>query len=796
MFDYLNKQFTKQNGDLGTSDINDLILESPIDNVSRRTFLKQLGLGATSLVLATTLPGMAPIATAASSKNKAQFALNFFVAIAPDGRTTIVCHRSEMGQGIRTSVPQIVAEELEADWQFVDVIQGKADKRYGPQGTAGSASIRNQYLKMRRIGAAARYMLEQAAAQHWNIAQTSVTADNHFVVNRTTGQKLSFGELAEAASKLPAPDNKTLTLKAHKDFKLIGKDVKLFDQEDIIAGKATYAQDIQLPNMLVASIQRPPVIGGKVISFDDSETLKVKGVVKVIQLKDRPLPVNVLPISGVAVLATNTWAAHEGKKKLKINWDHGKHKTHNTDRYKQSLITKVNTQGQAERTRGDVYSHQYDPQKTLEATYFMPYQNHTPMETPAATAWVQGSGNQVKCTIWAGVQNPQWAQGLVATELGLKRDQTDNIDFNITLMGGAFGRKSKADFVIEAVELSKQVQQPVKVVWSREDDIQHGYYHSISANYMKAQLVDHSATDTSEAKQKSSQMSADFWIQRVAYPPIGWIFDDNTNRPNHNDLSVGFGDTPFDVEHMSLETQTSDGHVRTGWVRAVACLNNSFALGSFVDELAAKGNLSTQQMWLNLLGTDRFVDPKLDGFKYNNYGHPLKTHPVDIKRMKHCINLICDKANTNETLPEGQGWGIGFFRSFGTYVAAATKVQVENTRVKILEMHTAIDCGVAVTPDRVVAQMEGAMVFGLTITLMGGITVKDGQVEQSNFHDATVTRYHQSPPMFVHIIDSQQPPGGVGEPGVPPVIPSITNAIYHASGIRVRELPVNKTLSV
>ena len=309
MFDYLAKNKTS-NAEQNVA----------IENVSRRTFLKQLGLGTTSLVLATSLPGLSPmLAQAADSagKSKANFALNFFVGIDRDGKTSIVCHRSEMGQGIRTSMPQIVADELEADWSQVYVVQGKADKRYGPQGTAGSASIRQHYMKMRKVGAAARQMLEQAAADIWQTDRANVNADSHFVINKLTGKKLSYGELAEAASKLTPPDNKSVKLKNNAEFKLIGKEVKLFDQDDIIAGKAVYAQDIQLPGMLIASIQRPPVVGSTVVSFDDTEARKVKGVVDVIQLKPRPLPVGVWPLSGVAVIATNTWAAHEGKKPVK-----------------------------------------------------------------------------------------------------------------------------------------------------------------------------------------------------------------------------------------------------------------------------------------------------------------------------------------------------------------------------------------------------------------------------------------------------------------------------------------------
>lgn len=752
-----------------------------IENVSRRQFLKQLGIGTGALVLATVIPGFTPVLAAdPNSDGAAQFALNLFVSINPDGTTGIVCHRCEMGQGIRTSIPQIIADELEADWQQVYVIQGKADKNYGPQGTAGSTSIRSHFDSVRKIGAAARYMLEQAAAEQWQVPMSQVSAQQHYVINKATGAKLPFGKLAEAASKLSAPKDDKITLKALKDFNLIGKEIKLFDHDNIVAGKAIYAQDIQLQEMLIASIQRPPVVGGKVKSYDATEALKVKGVVKVIQLKDRSVPVQVNPLSGVAVLATNTWAAHEGRKKLKIEWIDGPNAVHDTEAYKQELISKVNQQGKAARQKGDVYGHSYAPDKTLEATYSMPYQNHSPMETPAATAWVTGTGAEKRCQIWTGTQNPQWGQGLVAGELGIKPEQ---VELNVTLMGGAFGRKSKNDFTLEAVELSEQTGKPVKVVWTREDDIQHGFYHSISANYMKAELTDNG--------------SADYWIQRVAYPPIGWIFDGKSDRPNDRDLSVGFGDTPFQVDNMSLETQDISTHVRTGWVRAVACLNNGFALGSFVDELAVKAGISTKQMWLNLIGSDRHIDPKQDGgFNYNNYGMSFDTHPIDTKRMKDLVHFMSEKANIEESLPNNEAWGIGFFRSFGSYVAAATKVRVDGKNVKVLEMHTAIDCGIAVTPDRVRSQMEGAMVFGLSIAFMGEITFKDGRVQQSNFHDAQYTRIHQAPPMYVHIVESEQPPGGVGEPGVPPIIPSITNAIFHASGKRIRHLPVNKEFNV
>lgn len=745
-----------------------------IENVSRRGFLKVAGITSGSFVLGMNIP----LVQAKASLKLAAHELNFFVSIANDSTVTLVCHRSEMGQGIRTSVPQIIAEELEANWQQVNVVQAKADTKYGSQGTGGSASIRNHFTSIRQIGAVARHMLEQAAANIWQVELSAVKARQHFVVHTATGEKISFGELASHAAKLTPPENDKVKLKNNADFSLIGKDVELVDLDDIVAGKATYAQDIQLANMLIATIARPPVVGGKVASFDATETLKIKGVVDVIQLKDRSLPVTTNPLSGVAVLASNTWAALEGRKRLKVKWLHGEKQSHNSNDFSKKLAQQVQTKGEKVAVKGDVYNHNYHEENTVEATYTVPYIHHASMETPAATAVVEGK----KCTIWAGTQNPQWAQRNVARELGLGKDEHDNIVLNVTLMGGAFGRKSKADFIIEAVELAKASKRPVKVIWSREDDTQHGFYHSISANYCKAELIENG--------------SADHWISRNAYPPIGWLWNANAKIPSDNQLALGFGDIPFALNNLSIEKHAVDSFVRPGWVRSVACINNGFALGSFVDELAVKAKLSTRQMWLNLLGDDRHVDPQKTGFNYSNYNLDLNAHPIDTKRMKDLINLISDKANVEEKLPDNQGWGISFLRSFGSFVAAASKVEVSNNKVKVLAMHTAVDCGIVVTPDRVKAQMEGAMIFGLSIALMNEISVIDGQVQQSNFHDYPVARLNQMPELFVHLVESNAPPGGIGEPGVPPVVPSITNAIYHASKTRIRDLPVNKVFTI
>lgn len=749
-----------------------------IVNVSRRGFLGQLGIAASAFVLGVTVPSTA--LSASQGESPQLFQLGYFVSVSPDGGVQIICHRCEMGQGIMTSVPQIIADELEADWSKVHVVLGKADARYGNQSTGGSASIRKYFQHIRQMGAMARDMLEQAAADTWDVKKSEVKAENHAVVHRESGRSLGFGRLAEKAATLSVPDAQSVRLKNSSEFKLIGRDVKQAGHQDIVTGQALYAQDVQLPDMLIASIERPPVVGGKVKSFDAREAEKVPGVMAVVRLKDRPLPTDVKPVSGVAVLATNTWAALQGRQKLKVQWELGENTVHNSDEYLQSLVEKVRTKGDAVLQKGSVYEHTYSNGDVVEATYTMPYHHHMSMETPSATAVVEKDG---VCRVWTGTQTPQWAQGLIFAELGLDPEKdAEKVEVNVTLMGGAFGRKGKNDFTLEAVELAKATGKPVKVVWSREDDVQHGFYHSTSANFFKAEV--------------NENKTADYWIQRVAHPPIGWTFDGTSQTPADFLLAQGFVDMPFDLKNLSCETHKVSTHVRIGWFRAVQNLHNWFSLGCFVDELAVKAGIPTAQMWFNLLGKEnRTIDPRQHGFAgWNNYDQSTADYAVTTDRMKHVIQTLLDKAAPSQKTPQNEGWGISFANSFNSYTAAATRVRVEDKKVIPLEMHTVIDCGLIVTPDRVRSQMEGAMIMGLSIALDSAITVKNGQIEQTNFNDYVVSRMPEVPPLHVHLVDSKEAPGGVGEPGLPPVIPSIVNAVYHASGKRIRDLPVSQRL--
>lgn len=758
-----------------------------ISSLSRRDFIKAAGVSAGALSLGLNIP--ASVAEAIAPDQAAN--LGVFVTLNANDEVTIVCQRMEMGQGIITSVPQIIADEMRADWQHVNAVLGNADVRYGSQNTGGSASIRLLFTHIRQMGAIARVMLEQAAANRWDVPVADVEAKGHQVHLKGSSKRLGFGALAADAAKLPVPDASSVSLVSINDYEIVGKDVGLLRQEEIVRGTLPFAQDVQLPGMLIASVERPPSVGGRVKSFDASEAKKVKGVVDVIKLKDRSFPVNVKPLSGVAVLATNSWAALEGRKKLKVEWQYDEglpaaNAKHDTTTYREELIEKVKSKGAAVRNQGDVYAHEYDADKTIEAVYTVPYHNHTPMETPSATATIEGD----TCTVWSGTQAPQWGKTLVLEELGLDpKTDGDKVVFNTRFMGGAFGRKSKNDFTLEAVELAKASGKPVKVVWTREDDIKHGFYHSISANYYKAELND--------------KGSADYLISRVAHPPILSIFNHQATTARPAMYGQSFADVPFDMANVSCEKKEVEAHVRIGWLRAVQNIHNAFAMGSFVDELAAKADIPTHKMWRNLLGKDRELNFKELGFEdWGNYqfgSDGLGLLPTT-KRMKNVLDVVVKKSGADKKTAKNEGWGISFCYSFGAFAAAASKVRVvggkDSDKVEVLEMHTAIDCGLIITPDRVKSQMEGAMIMGLAVALYGEITVKEGAVEQSNFHDYLVARMPQVPPLYVHLVDSDEVPGGVGEPGMSPVAPSITNAIFHACGKRVRDLPVKNTLEV
>ncbi len=747
--------------------------------LSRREFLSYAGIAGSGLLLgcSSLTSSKSPLPKFIEPVDNDPQRLNIFVAIKPDNTVEIVSHRVEMGQGSKTGIPQIIADELEADWNQVNVIQGLGDKRYGNQNTDGSTSIRKFYDKLREIGASARTMLEQAAADYWKVPVEQVYAKNNRVINKNTDKSVTFGDLAELASKQALPDVKTLRYKSPKDFNYIGKPVPVVDLHDMVTGNTTFGIDVDLPNMLVASIERCPVIHGQVKSFDASAALKVPGVVDVIQMPATPETVLFFPLAGVAVLATNTWAAMQGRKALSIEWDLGENQSYDSDEAFKAMHKTLEKSPEVVGKKGDISKGFNAAKKVIEAEYKVPYLAHAPMEPPMATAWFHDD----ICEIWACVQNPQ-----AVMEHAEKMTKLPKETFKVqpTLLGGGFGRKSKTDFTNEAIFLADKTKKPVKVVWSREDDIQLGYFHAGAVQTMKAGLDDKGKITT--------------WHQKTAYPSIGSTFNHQANSPAGFELGLGFADLAYDFDNVLMEKGQAKAPVRIGWMRSVCNIQQSFALNSFLDEAAHEANITTENMILNSLGENRNVNhEQVYGFKFNNYGEKLKRHPYSTERYKNVLTALTAKTPINEKLPKGQGWGIAVHRSFVSYVSVATKVEVKDGHLTIKEVHCAIDCGLGVNPDRIKSQMEGAMLFGLSLALMGKIDIKSGKVVQSNFHDYPVVRMNQAPEIVVHLVnETENAPGGVGEPGVPPVAPSIANAIFAATGKRYRELPLNQYLSV
>lgn len=740
-------------------------------NFSRRDVLKLFGATGGGLALGASGLGWSPMVMAQSAESR----LNLFIAIGEDNKVYLTCHRSEMGQGIRTGIAQVLADELGADWDNVVVVQGLADKRYGSQNTDGSRSIRKGFDKMREMGAMARTMLEQAAADKWQVLITQVSTSNNRVNHAKSGKSASFGELAMAASKVKLPDVETLPLKSPKEYTHIGASHAIVDMQDMLTGKAQYGYDVQVDGMLCASITRPPVFGSEVAKLDDSAARKVAGVVDVIQLSATKGAPMFYPLGGVAVIASNSWSALEGRKALKIEWTDSSNDSHDSQAYLFLLKERVSQPGKLMRQQGKEVT-DWPKESTISALYSVPYLAHAPMEAPSATANVTKNG----CEVWASTQTPQSVQQNVASALGLKEEQ---VKVNVTLLGGGFGRKSKPDYCVEAALLSKKAGKPIKVCWSREDEIQNGYLHAISAQLYQAKI----GTDN----------MPEAILQRSGFPSIGSTFSEGADYPAGWELDLGFVDVPLAVKSLRCEAVKAEAHTRIGWMRSVCNIQHAFGIGSFVDELAVKANKPSTVMWKELLGDVRQETFTNQEFKYGNYGEDLARHPVDIARYRGVIDAVEQAMEKAGTAGDNQGWGFAVHRSFTAFVATALFVEVsKDKQLKVLKAISAIDAGTVVNPDRVKSQTEGAVMFGLSLAMMGEIDFKEGKVVQSNFHDYPMLRMPQCPEIEIIIIESDAPPAGVGEPGVPPVAPSLTNAIFAASGMRIRDLPVSKQLKV
>jgi len=745
---------------------------------SRRGFLKGM-LGAGAFVLSVRLMpeelfGATPSATVAEGMAKAQLQPSVYLAIDTDGTAYIMAHRSEMGSGSRTALPRIVADELDADWKHVKLVQATGDEKYGDQDTDGSHSVRSFFDTLREAGATARLMLVRAAATQWGVPAAECSTDSHAVVHKASGKKLGYGELAAAASKLDVPKKEELKLKPRSEWKYIGKGISSYDLKDMCTGKANYGQDTHMEGMLYASVTHPPVFGSSVKSVDDKAALEVAGVKQTATIDAFKPPIMFQALGGVAVLADNTWAALQGRKKLKIEWEKSPHSVWNSDVYKKELQETARKPGKVARENGDVDAAFAKGGKIIEAEYYAPLLAHASMEPPAALAVVRDG----KAEVWAATQGPQGARDAVAQALGF---QKENVTVHVTMLGGAFGRKSFPDFAVEAAVLSKKTGKPVKVVWSREDDIKFDTYHSVAAMYMKASIG-------ADGKPTA-------WLQRTVFPPIGSTFDASATYSAPDELGLGFTDVPFSFPNFRAENGPAANHVRIGWFRSVANIYHAFGIHSFADELAHAAGKDPVEYLLQLLGPDRLIHRDELPKEFPNYGANYDQYPIDTGRFRRALTLAAEKASWGKQKP-GNGWGIGVavHRSFLTYVATVVQAQVDDGgKVHVKRVDTALDAGTVVNPEMVKQQFEGAAVMGTSLSFYGEITATNGVIDQSNFNDFQVARISVAPQETnVYIVPSEALPAGIGEPGLPPFAPALYNAIFAATGKRIRELPLSK----
>ncbi|MDE0661831.1 MAG: molybdopterin-dependent oxidoreductase [Gammaproteobacteria bacterium] len=721
---------------------------------SRRRFLGVSGV----LVLGASLP----VRRALAQTPAGTFEPSLFLAMDGQGTVRVTVHRSEMGQGIRTALTQIVADELDADWSRVEVVQAQGDVKYGDQNTDGSRSITQNYDRLRAAGASARLMLRQAAANRWNVKVDDVAAANHEVVHAASSRRLGYGELATEAGLLPVPEN--APLKKESEHRYIGKPVTHVDAGDIARGKGTFGADYAVPNMATAVVIRCPWLGGGVKSIAN-KPMNEPGLVAIETLDAAPSAGPLFaPLGGVGVVAEDTWTAMRIAQGLDIEWTGSPNQTFDSDELRQALRDAVAKPGTPVpgSEKGDVDAVFAAGGTELSATYETPFLSHAPMEPPVAVADV----TEERCVVHAPLQDPQSARPLIAAQAGLTPDK---VEVTPTLLGGAFGRKSKPDFALEAVELSKRVKRPVRVQWLREDDIRHDYLHASSAQHHRAVIDD-------EGKPTA-------WLQRSAFPSITTVFAAQAVQPAPWELEMGFSNLPYSVENQRMESTGIRPGARVGWLRSVCNIFHAFSANVFADEMAsAVGRDSIEHRLALIPASGKLKQP----------GQPAPPgHELDFGRLRHVIERVRKLSDWDKPRPEGVGLGFAVHHSFRSYVATVLEASMDNGRPSVSNAYVVLDCGTYVNPDTCVAQMEGAVVFGLSLSLYGDISMKDGAVVQSNFHDYPMLRIAEAPATKVELVPSQgRLPAGVGEPGVPPVAPALSNALFAATGTRHRTLPI------
>ena len=705
-------------------------------NTRRRNFLKATGAAgayaASGLVIGIHLPANA----AASSVKTAQ--PNAWVKIGTDNSVTIICHRSEMGQGTYTSMPLLVAEELEIDLRAVKIEMAPADPAYinkllGGQLTGGSTSVRDAWTSLRQAGAQARMMLISAAAKEWNVPESDCHAQSGQVISKG-GKKLFYGQLAEKASALPLP--KDPPLKAPAAFTIVGKPMKRLDTPAKVTGKAGFGLDVELPGMLIASLAQCPVIGGKVVSLDDAKARAMPGVKAVVRIDD-----------GVAVVADSFWQARQARDALTIKWDEGAGAKTSTEAISQGLKDALAKPAATVKKTGDADQAIAGAAKKLQASYELPFLAHATMEPMNFTADVRKDG----CDIYGPTQFPQLAEGMAMQITGFPKDK---VKVHTTFLGGGFGRRIDVDFIVQAIQISKAVGKPVKLIWTREDDMTHDFYRPVSLSTLSAGLDDKGTPVGLKSRLTSQSVTARL------FP----AFVKDGMEPFMTEAAV----TPYGIANVNVENLIIDSGVRVGYWRSVSHALNAFANESFVDEMAAAGGRDPLELRMSLL------------------------NGKENERFRNVLKLATDKAGYKPggKLANGHSLGIALMEGYGTYVAQVAEVSVVQDKIKVHRVSVAVDCGMMVNPDIVKAQVESSVVFGLSAALLSKITIKDGRVQQANFHDYPVLRMNGMPVVAVHLVASTESPGGIGEPITATTGPSVANAVFNATGKRIRKMPM------
>ena len=731
---------------------------STITNLSRRTFLKAGAAGGAGLLLGFTLPGRT---RAAAPEAPTAFAPNAWLQIDPDDTVTIWIGEADMGQGVRTALPMLVADELEADWATIRIRQAEPDPKFGNLGTGGSSSIRSKWMPLRRAGAAARAMLVAAAAQTWEVPEDACEARDGAVHHAASGQALTYGQLAATAATLPVPEDPPL--KDPEDFRFIGRPVTMLDTPDKVTGRATFGIDVRVPGMLFASVERCPEFGGSLAGYDAEAARAVPGVRQVIEIPPMAGPVHRAP--GVAVVADSTWAALKGRRALGAEWTGGPHADESTEALRARFEELTSRPGHAVRTDGDADAALAEAAQTIESVYELPFLAHAPMEPMNCTVHARADGAEV----WAPTQFPTWYGQTAAEVLGLQPEQ---VTVHTTLLGGGFGRRANPDVVAEAAFVAKHVDAPVQVVWTREDDIRHDFYRPANYHRLSAGL--------------DAEGHVTAWRHRVSTPAIGaFLFG---NEDNAEGETGGAWDLPYGIPNLRVEYAPAHSGVPRGWWRSVEHSYTGFVVNGFLDEVAAAAGRDPYELRLDLL--DRTDPDALAATLAARHGD-RGDYAFDLARYRNVLVTAAEKAGWGTPLPDGTGRGIAAHWSFLTYVAEVAEVTVgSGGQVVVNRVVCVVDCGQVVNPRTVEEQMEGAIIYGLTAALKGHLDVERGRVVQSNFHDYEMLRMNEAPAIEVHLVPSTKPPSGAGEPGLPPAAPAVAAAIYDATGKRVRRLPI------